>query len=93
MRAGGIPKVQYSRHIEQLAGGRTTLSGTVRQPEGPGFKRLSIPVVAEIPGRDRQTFTIVQDQPVTNFRFELEGTPESVEFDPACDTLARYRNE
>jgi aminopeptidase N len=91
VRSGGIPKVHVSWRVEPTPDGGATLTGRAVQPEGPGFKRLRIPIVPTISGHAADALIVDQDRPVTEFRFALSEVPEDLEIDPACETLAVYR--
>jgi hypothetical protein len=91
IRQPGIPEIRVERQIERTPEGRAVLSGRIVQAEGPGFKKIHVPLVIEYAGGTQEAKIVFQDRPVTEFRYELPETPKDVRVDPSQNNLAIYR--
>jgi hypothetical protein len=69
--------------------GTQILSGTLDQPP-ERFKKLVVPIVIELGDGQRIIRVVVQNEPTTNFKFEIPGRPRKVSIDPNRNNLAHY---
>jgi aminopeptidase N len=84
----GIPDVHFKYRVTS-SDGTQILSGTLDQPP-ERFKKLVVPIVIELGGGERFVRVVVQNEPITNFKFEIPGTPRKVSIDPNRNNLAHY---
>jgi hypothetical protein len=84
----GIPDVRFEYRVTTVEG-RQILSGTLNQdPES--FKKIVVPVVIELADGQTIVRVVVQNEAVTDFRFEIPGRPRKVSIDPHRNNLAHY---
>jgi hypothetical protein len=84
----GIPDVHFEHRVTS-SGGARILSGTLSQPP-ERFKKLVVPIVIELGGGQTIVRVVVQNEPVTDFEFEIPGKPRNVSIDPHRNNLAHY---
>jgi hypothetical protein len=90
IRRTGVAQVSVEQHLESDPSGRARLWGVLRQPAGPGFKKLVVPFVLDVGGK-REVRGVFQEQPETKFEFLLPERPKSVKVDPFGNNLATYK--
>jgi hypothetical protein len=90
IRGTGVAQVSVEQHVDSDPSGRARLSGVLRQPAGPGFKKLVVPFVLDVGGK-REVRGVFQEQPETKFEFLLPERPKSVKVDPFGNNLATYK--
>ncbi len=89
-RQGGIPEIRVKYDVTPAGGGRYVLAGRAEQAGGPGFRRILIPLVVDYGDGRPEARLVFQDEPVEQFRFELQGKPKKVAVDPGQNNLAVY---
>ncbi len=88
---GGIPEIRVTYTTSPLPGDKPELTGFAVQAAGESFRRVLIPLLVEYETGAREVRLVFQDQPVTEFRFELPALPKKVRVDPFQNNLATYR--
>jgi len=84
----GIPDLDVSKSIVQ-EGGKTYLTGHLKQKNAVLFKRLWLPFVFEA-GGGRGVKLVVMDKPEMDFKVEIPAGVSSVVLDPAKNNLVYY---
>jgi aminopeptidase N len=90
IRQGGIPEITVEPRLEQSPEGGWVLAGQAIQDPGPEFKKIHIPLFLDFGKGPPEVRLVFQEQPTTEFRFELESKPRKVQVDPADNNLAIY---
>ena len=89
IRQGGTPDLRVDYRIVGAGGGKR-LTGTIAESGNGGFKRLYVPFVVAVGGRDEVRLVFV-DKPQTTFDIPIPAAATSVKVDPARNNLVKYR--
>lgn len=90
-RKSGTPTIHVDTSITPGGSGSATLVAKATQADGPGFKRLYIPIVMTMPSGEKVTKMLFQDKPVAQMSFPLPAKPTKVEVDPTHVSLAKFK--
>ena len=86
---GGVPEVRVTHTID-TSGGKVVLRGRAEQAPA-SFIKMTIPLVLDYGGGQRDVRVLFQDDWNMPFQFELPAVPKKVTVDPANNNLAVYR--